>query len=240
MKVTPPLSASSTKTYVGAPYLRRHDAICGLPTTRYVEGMLNEHGMKNAKPVVTPALARNDGDEDEEEESTEERRILRRIVGKAQFLAPRRTDIAFATKRLARSLAKTFKIRHHCVETSLAMSVGYDGSRDEAASTKQSVHNADSVFRHRLGRRQTFAQVRVFVGNYAGWILTQRGQAQSVIAQPSCEAEFIAATSEAKNIQALFLACGQIREHLFAFRQHWCHWSGKQERFGCAILLAAS
>ena len=68
-------------------------------------------------------LARNDDDEDEEEACTEERRILRRIVGKSQFMTPRRPDIAFATNRLARSLAKRSKsdiiaskrlLRHLC------------------------------------------------------------------------------------------------------------------------------
>ena len=83
MKVTHPLSASSTQTYVGARYLRHGDT----PTARYVTGMLNEHGMQNAKPVVTPAVARND-DDDDGEASAEEHRILRRIVGKSQFLVP--------------------------------------------------------------------------------------------------------------------------------------------------------
>ena len=105
VKVTLPLSASSTQTYVGTRYLRHHDAVWELPTTRYVECMLNGHGMKGSKLVVTPALARNDDDEDEEEASTEEHRMLRRIVGESQFLTPRRTDIAVATNRLARSLA---------------------------------------------------------------------------------------------------------------------------------------
>ena len=53
MKVTHPLSASFTQTYVGARYLRDGDATWELPTARYVTGMLNEHGMQNAKPVVT-------------------------------------------------------------------------------------------------------------------------------------------------------------------------------------------
>ena len=83
-----------------ARYLRRHDAIWELPATRYVEGMLNEHGMKSAKLAVTPVLARNDEDEHEGEAS-------RRIVGKSQFLAPRRPAIASATHHLARSQAKT-------------------------------------------------------------------------------------------------------------------------------------
>ena len=72
-------------------------------------GMLNERGMKDAKPVVTPAVNRNDDDDEEEEASAEEQRILRLIVGKSQFLAPRGPDIAFATNRLARSLAKPSK-----------------------------------------------------------------------------------------------------------------------------------
>ena len=91
---------------MGARYLPRGDAIWELPTTRYVEGMLNEHGMKDAKPVLTPAVARNDDDDDEEEASAEEHRILGHIVGKTQFLVLRRPDVAFATNRLARSPAK--------------------------------------------------------------------------------------------------------------------------------------
>ena len=124
----PPLSASSTQTYVGARYLRRHDAIWELPTTRHVDGMLNEHGMTGAKLVVTPALARNNDDEDEEEASTEEHHILRRTVGKSQFFAPRRPDIAFATNSLARSLAKPSKsdlIASKCLLRNLCGTVGF-------------------------------------------------------------------------------------------------------------------
>ena len=69
MKVTHPLPASSTHTYVGARYLRHGDAIWELPTARYVTGMLNEHGMQNAKPV-TPAV--NGNDESEEASAKEE------------------------------------------------------------------------------------------------------------------------------------------------------------------------
>ena len=175
--------------------------------------MQNEHGMQNARLVVTPAVNRNDDDDESEEASAAEHRSLRRIVGKSQFLAPRRPDIAFATNRLAMSLANPAKSGHQCVEASPAVSARYAGSRTEAASAKQSVLNSDSVHRQRLGWTSTHAQVRVFVGNHAGWILTQ-----SVIAQSSCEAEYIAATAatnEAKYIQALFLACGQhVNIHL--------------------------
>ena len=81
MKVTHPLSASSTHTYVGARYLRHGDAIWDLPTARYVTGMLNEHGMQNAKLVVPLAVNRNDDDDESVEASAEEHRSLRSTVG---------------------------------------------------------------------------------------------------------------------------------------------------------------
>ena len=81
MKVTPPLSASTAQTYVGARYLRYGDAIWEFPTSQYVPGMLKEHGLQDSKSVVTPAVNRND-DDDDEDASAEEHRTLRRIVGK--------------------------------------------------------------------------------------------------------------------------------------------------------------
>ena len=167
MKVTHPLSASSTQTYVGARYLRHGNAFWELPTSRYVTSMLNEHGMKDAKHVVTPAVNRNDDDDEDEEASAEEHRILRRIVGKSQFLA----RLCYGPS--GEVSGKSFIIGHHCVEASLAISAGYEGSWTEAACEKQSVLHSDSVHGQRLGRRSTHAQVRVFVGNHAGWIPDQ-------------------------------------------------------------------
>ena len=66
MKVTHPLSSSSPQTCV-ARCLRHGDAIWELPIAKQVTGMLNEHGMQNAKIVVTFAVNRNDDDDDSEE-----------------------------------------------------------------------------------------------------------------------------------------------------------------------------
>ena len=91
MQVTRPLSASA-QTYVGARYLRRNGAIGELPTTCYVESMLQEHGVKDVRMKT--------------EATREEHQILRRL---GQFFVPRRTEIAFAVNRLARSLHKPTK-----------------------------------------------------------------------------------------------------------------------------------
>ena len=65
MKVSSPLTASASETYAGARYLRKHGAIWAIPTARYVETMLEKHGMKSAKSVATPAVTRphKEGDE---------------------------------------------------------------------------------------------------------------------------------------------------------------------------------
>ena len=176
--------------------------------------------MQNAKPVVTPAVNRNDNDDESEEASAEEHRSLRRIVGKSQFLAPRRPDIAFATKPSGEVFGMSFKIGHHCVEASPAISARYAGSRTEAASARQSVLNYDRGSPTAIGleidpRASPCLRGVIMLD---GFLISAGAPTLSVIAQSSCEAEYIAATaatSEAKYIQALFLTCGQhVNIHL--------------------------
>ena len=130
MKVTHPLSVSSTQTYVGARYLRHGDAVWELPTAQYVTGMLNEHGMQNAKLVVTPAVNRNDDDDEDEEASAEEHRSFR-------VLDTATSRHCFCYEPSGEVSGKNFKVGHHCVEASPAISARYAGSRTEAASAKQ-------------------------------------------------------------------------------------------------------
>ena len=68
------------------------------------------------------------------------------------------------------------------------------------------------------GDRSTRKSVSSWVIMLDGFLINAGARTQSVIAQSSCGAEYIAAsaaTSEAKYIQALFLACGQhVNIHL--------------------------
>ena len=171
--------------------------------------------MKDAKPVVTPAVNRNDDDDDESEEaSAEEHRSLRRIVGKSQFLAPRRPDIAFATIRLARVPGKTFKksdiiaSKRHLRFLRGTMDFGLKLQvQNRACSTLTVFTDSDWA-----GDRPTRKSVSSWVIMLDGFLLSFGARTESVIAQSPCEAEYIAATTatrEAKYIQALFLACGQ-------------------------------
>ena len=238
MKVTHPLSASYTQTYVCARYLRHGDAIWELPTARHMTGVLNEHSMQNAKLLVTPAVNRNDDDDESEEASAEEHRSLRRIVGKSQFLAPRRPDIAFAANRLARSLAcpsksdiiaskRLLRYLRGTQDFGLKLQV-----QNRACSTLTVFTDSDWA-----GDRPTRKSVSSWVIMLDGFLISSGGRTQSEIAQSSCEAEYIAATaatSEAKYIQSLFLACGRhVNIHL---RSDSSGAIGKASRRGLQLL----
>ena len=79
IKVTLPLSSSAAPTYVGGRYLRPNDAVWELPTTRYKDSMLEEHGKTCANPVVTRALARDNDDEDEDKNTESPGEWLARV-----------------------------------------------------------------------------------------------------------------------------------------------------------------
>ena len=161
--------------------------------------------------MFAPAVNRNDDDDEDEEASAEEHRSLRRIVGKSQFLAPRRPDIAFATNRLVRSLAKPSKsdiiaskrlLRYLRGPQDLGLKLPV---RNRASSTLTVFTGSDWA-----GDRPTRKSVSSWVIMLDGFLISAGARTQSVIAQSSCEVEYIAATAvtrEAKYIQALFLAC---------------------------------
>ena len=136
---------------MGARYLRHGDPIWELLIARHVTGMLNEHGMQNAKPVVTPAVNRNDDDDEDEEASAEEHRSLRRIVGKESVLVTATPRHCFCYEPSGEVSGKSFKIGHHYVKASPAISARCARSRTETASTKQSVLNSDSVHPTAIG-----------------------------------------------------------------------------------------
>ena len=131
-------------------------------------------------------------------------------------MPPRRPNIVFATNRLARSLAKPSKsdliaskrlLRYLCgtVDFGLMLQV-----QNRACATLIVFTDCDWA-----GDRPSRKSVSSWGIMLDGSLLTIGAGTQSVIAQPSCEAEYTAATSEAKYIQALFLSCGQhVNIHL--------------------------
>ena len=154
-----------------------------------------------------------------------------RTVWRGSLAKPSKSDL-IASKRLLRYLCGT-------TDFGLKLQV-----QNRTCSTLTVFADSDWA-----GDRPTRKSVSSWVIMLDGCLLSAGARAQSVVAQSSCEAEYIAATaatSEAKYIQSLFLTCGQhVNIHLRS-GQHWCHWSGKQERSatppssGRAVSLVAS
>ena len=94
--------------------------------------------MQNAQPMVTPAVNRNDDDDESEEASAERASQSSTHCGQVSVLGTATTRHCFCFEPTGEVSGMSFKIGHHCVEASLAISTRYAGSRTEAASAKQS------------------------------------------------------------------------------------------------------
>ena len=127
--------------------------------------------MKDAKPVVTVAVNRNN--DQEEGASAEERRLSATQCRQVSSWLLAVQTLLLVLNRLARSRGETWKIGRHCVEASVPISAGTTGTcRTEAAWSKHERVEPWTAFTvsDSAGDRPT-RKVRVFVCDHAGWIL---------------------------------------------------------------------
>ena len=174
---------------MGARYLRHGDAIWELPTTRNVEGMLNEQGMKDAKPVVTPAVARND-DDDDEVASAEEHGFFDALWARVSSCFPASQTLHLPRKawrgpwqNLQKSDLITSKrhLRYLCGTMDFGLKLHV---QNRARSTLTMFNDIDWA-----GSRHIRKSVSSWVVMLDGLLLSAGARTQSVIAQSSCEAE---------------------------------------------------
>ena len=231
MKVGGPLCENIPRTFVGARYLRFEGGILELPTPGYVEELLEKAGLSSARPVVTPAVS---GDEKEEVNSPalddQGHSWYRWLVGKLMFLVARRPDLAFATNRLTRKLQQPTEVDARrakrvlrylkgTLEWALWLRprdtrgpqafLGKSGQVRGGSSEKewQLVIFSDSDWAANLADRKS---VSAFVASLGGVTLQAGCRTQTIVAQSSGEAEFVAATAAAsygKYFQALCSEC---------------------------------
>ena len=243
MKVAGPLCESIPRTFVGARYLRFEGGILELPMPGYVEELLEKAGLSCARPVVTPAAP---GDEKEEVDSPalddQGHSWYRWLVGKLMFLVARRPDLAFATSRLTRKLqqptevdAKRAKRVLRYLKGTLEWALwlrprgtqgpqaflGKSGQGRGGSSAKewQLVVFSDSGWAANLTDRKS---VSAFVASLGGVTLHAGCRTQTIVAQSSGEAKFVAATAAAsygKYFQAL---CSECLKQSVAPRR--CEW----------------
>ena len=197
--------------------------------------------MKSANYVVTPAVTRSDDDEDDDEATPEEHRNLRRVVGKSQFLAPRWPDIAIATHRLARSLAKPTKSDIVASKRLLRYLCGTLDLGWKLLTRKHDVHDFDSVHRQRCASdrpaRQSVSSWVILPDSafISGgprthqWLLSHR-------VKPSTSPTPQHNRSKAHPSFVLTVRADNS-SHKSSFRQHSRHWSGKQKMFDNALFV---
>lgn len=94
---------ASPVAYVGARFWRGHNGIVEDAAEGYIQGMIEDAGLRGAKSVTTPIVDRDDMEDATPPLSPEAHRLYRRIVGKAQHLT-RRPKIAYAVNALTRQL----------------------------------------------------------------------------------------------------------------------------------------
>ena len=95
---------------MGARYWRLGNTFIEGSTDQYLDDVLGETGLAEAKTGATPG-AKPVGEGPGKPLEEEARSFYRRIVGKRQLLAPRRPDILYALKELGRRLATPCEVR---------------------------------------------------------------------------------------------------------------------------------
>ena len=142
----------------------------------------------------------------------EDHHTYRRIVGRLQFLIPRRPDLLFAQSQLTQALAAPTAQDWQAMKRAVRY---LTGARDHAL-THQVKHRRE-VFIDGFsdadwaGDRSTRRSMTSWAIFFDGVLLSAGARRQNIVAQSSCEAEYIAAVTtaaEMKYLAALFAECG--------------------------------
>jgi len=163
------------------------------PLPKHVQELAEMAGVADMTPVTTPM-----SDQEEENDTpldAEGHKQYRAIVGKLQWLAPERLDVAYAVKERSRKLhaptkndmAQAVRIIRYLLGTAdFELHLVFDKGQ-----TKNIVSFSDSDWGKGDSRRSTSSGM-VTWGNF---LVQSFSRTQGVVALSSCEAEMIAMTS---------------------------------------------
>ena len=106
VRVSPAMNSITSTIYLGCRYWRQGDTFVEAPAENYIKGIIEAAGVEDQQPVVSPGISESSKDEGESLAyvGAERRHTYRKVVGKAQFILPRRPDVMFALKELGRRL----------------------------------------------------------------------------------------------------------------------------------------
>ena len=106
LKSTGTLKTGSTISFLGRRLRHNGEGVELLPALNYIEELLEEHHLHNARPATTPGtkqLKAEIGD-GVSELTSPDATMYRRAVGKLMWLTPIRPDINYSVKELSRQL----------------------------------------------------------------------------------------------------------------------------------------
>ena len=176
----------------------------------YVKQILEEFGMTDCKPQHVPIAPSVQLDCDGPQLSPRYHNMFRRIIGRVMFLAvATRPDISYATNRLSQHLASPKEVHLHSAKhvlRYLKSTVMYKlPFRRHGGGL---VCYVDSAYANSTESRSTSANVFTLYGNAVSWT----SRKQSIVAQSSTEAEYVALADAMK--QAIW-----IRHLLYSVRK---------------------
>ncbi|GLI71559.1 hypothetical protein VaNZ11_016806 [Volvox africanus] len=197
-------------TFLGMEVRRCDDGDITLSQSRYVDRILEKHGMKDAKPRVIPvAVGAKLGMEDESEMLTDPT-PYRALVGELNYLAvSTRPDLGFALSILSRHMAKPSKMDMGVAKGVLLYVAGTKelGLRFK----KEEVENIDGYCDSdwagdKESRRSTTGYVFRINGTAVSW----SSQLQRTVATSSVEAEYQALSAAVREALWLNKLCGDM------------------------------
>ena len=107
----------STITFLGRIFKRTSTSILMVNKPGYLDADFEHFGLQRAKAAATPGLVSSrSSDKPEEYLTLEETSLYRSTIGKLQWLAPLRPDIAFMAKELSRSLQQPTTESNHLLK----------------------------------------------------------------------------------------------------------------------------
>jgi hypothetical protein len=212
----PMTDSGLVKKLLGVRFNWRKDGSIRLDQEFYARQILEEFGMADCNPVsspISPSMQIHTSLEDSSRLGRQDHKLFRRLIGRLIFLViATRPDIAFAVNQLSQYLAEPRRVHLAAVKHVLryikgtidfGLTFGAKGS-----SQKGLIAYADSAYANSAKNRSTTGFIFMIDGTPIAWT----SRKQSVTAQSSTEAEYMAVSEATK--QAIW-----IRHFLYAIRK---------------------
>ena len=171
----------------------------------YARQVLDEFGMANCKPAsspISPSMQLADAD-GSQQLGQSDHKLFRRLIGRLMFLViATRPDIAFAVNQLSQYLAEPRKVHLHAAKHVLRYiksTIGYGlmfSAKGSKGKGNDLVGYADSAYANSARSRSTTGHVFMIDGTPITWA----SRKQSVTAQSSTEAEYMAVSEATKQV----------------------------------------